>query len=109
MVQHPQFVSFKVDADVTPFQEPLNRFARHLKGLGIAVDLAGAVKSEDIDEYREQFATPTKGREAADVRWVAEHRGDWERMVIDGLAWLVAADEYVAAIEASKTETTTED
>lgn len=108
MAQTDPFVKFDVNVDIAPFQAAIARFRRHVAGLGIAVDLAATVTEADVEEYAAQFATPTKGREAADLRWIAEHRGDWERMVADGIAWLVAADEHVAAIEATIT-TTTED
>jgi len=95
----------KVDLDLEAFLAASVRARRHLASLALGVELASRMDPAQVSTYLAEFAVPTKGREAQDLRWIQEHTPDWERMVIDGLAWLVAAQEYTAAIKATqKTE-----
>lgn len=92
------------------FQKSMRQVTRHLNGTRIAVELAGAVTAEQIDLHLEKFrADEGHAKSESDLRWIREVTPDWERMVTDGIAWLVAAQEYTTALEVAQTETTTED
>lgn len=93
----------KIDVEID-MADAVTRARRYVSGMALAVDLSSTVAPERIEQYLNQFATPTKGREDADVAWVEAHRPDWERMITDGIAWLIAADEYAAAIAKTITE-----
>jgi len=90
MAQHGN-IHLDVEIDM---KDAITRARRYVRGMGLAVELSSTIDPKRIDQYLNQFDTPTKGRETTSLRWLEEHRPDWERMITDGIAWLLAADEY---------------
>ena len=91
----------KVSFDLQPFFTTAATHARRRIGvMNLAVELSSEVAEAQIESVLETLrANEGHDKSNADARWIAEVTPDFEKMVTDGLAWLIATQEYAAALD----------